>query len=116
MPQLEATMTARRFVLHFTGAEQPELSRTDFHHPQYAPRGRSAVRGKDEGAYPGAGSFQWSPVVKVLIAYLLRCAAWGRLPSRHGECPFLEGGPGTPAASLNWALGKKLQWMCEMFG
>jgi tetratricopeptide (TPR) repeat protein len=113
------TLTQVRFVLRFTGSKDPELWKTEFHHPHYAPGGRRTARGKDEGAHPAEGSFQWSPAVKVLAAYLLRCAAWGRRERDGGAgtgCPFLEGRQHTPAATLNYALSKKNEWLCDMFG
>jgi tetratricopeptide (TPR) repeat protein len=114
------TMTLARFVLHFTGVTEPELWKTEFHHPHYAPGGRRAARGKDEGAHQADGSFQWSAAVKVLAAYLLRCAAFGRRDldegAAGGGCPSLQGGKATPAATLNYALSKKNEWIGDMFG
>jgi hypothetical protein len=108
-----------QFILHLTDGEEPELLRTEFYHPAYARDGRRTVRGKDEGAHQADGTFQWSAAVKVLVAYLLRCAAWARAcPIRNpGErCPVLEGGRSSPAASLNFALSKQNAWICDMFG
>src|SRR4051794_3294540 len=118
MAKLEAA-TRTQLILHFMGTDTPELRRTDFFHPVYAPGGRHTIRGKKPRAHPGFRSFQWSPAVKVLVAYLLRCAAWARRGGDRqsgAECPALEGGPGTPAASLNWALSKQNAWVCDMFG
>jgi RNA polymerase sigma-70 factor (ECF subfamily) len=73
------------------------------------------VRGKDEGAYLGSASFQWSPALKVLMAYLLRCAAAGRR-CPQGTDPILSGERSSPAASLNFAMSKKPNWIKDMFG
>src|SRR5262245_30984783 len=104
-----------RLVSRFTEGEAPELCETEFHHPQYAPNGRRAVRGKDEGASQAAGAFQWTPVVKVLAAYLLRCAAWAR-GGRVGLCPELRGKGSSAALSLSLAVSKGNRWICDMFG
>jgi hypothetical protein len=116
----QVTLVMRtQLILHLTDGEEPELFRTDFYHPSYAPNGRCTVRGKEPGAHLASGTFQWSPVVKVLVAYLLRCAAWARAcPNcKPGEgCPTLEGKRSTPAASLNYALSKSNAWICDMFG
>src|SRR5262249_42560525 len=84
-----ATKTA--LLLHLTVPNEPELWQTEFTHPQYTPSGgRRAVRGKDAGAWPGAGTFEWTGAVQVLTAYLLRCSAWGRREARGlpaGEFP-----------------------------
>jgi hypothetical protein len=108
-----------QFILHLTDGEEPELLRTEFFHPAYAPNGRKTVRGKDEGAYQADGTFQWTAAVRVLVAYLLRCAAWARACPNcnpEEECPKLEGRRNTPAASLNYALSKQTGWICDMFG
>jgi diguanylate cyclase (GGDEF)-like protein len=116
-----------RLVLHFTGGtagEDPALWQTEFHHQQFAPDGRRAARGQDEGAHDVDGTFQWTAAVRVLAAYLLRCAAWAqRHPNGrcggagpNAQCPALEGGRASPAATLNYAMSKKNQWLRDMFG
>jgi predicted AAA+ superfamily ATPase len=106
-------VVSSRFVARFT--ELPELFETEFHHSQYAPKGRRAARGKDEGASQADGTFQWTPAVKVLAAYLLRCAVWARR-CRDGTCPCLRGRRGSSAASLGYAMSKRNRWICDMFG
>src|SRR5262249_33106285 len=88
---------------------------TRFYHTKFAPWGHHSVRGKDEGAHFGSASFQWSPALKVLAAYLLWCAASARR-SPNGSCPTLTGGRSSPAASLNYAMSKKTEWIKDMFG
>src|SRR5262249_37622117 len=87
----------------------------EFFHPLFAPSRHRAARGKDEGANIGYGTFQWTPAVKVLTAYLLRCAAWGRRGTGE-QFPTLEGFRTTRAATLNYAMSKKTGWVCDMFG
>lgn len=107
------TASGTQYAAEFV--DGPALHRVTFRHPQYAPGGRTSVRGNDTGGTNAAGSFQWSPVVRVLVAYLMRCAAWGR-GERLTPLPRLEGGQGTPAASLSYAIEKKVAWLCDMFG
>jgi hypothetical protein len=104
-----------RLFLYFTAGPDPELLETRFYHAQFAPWGLHCVRGKDEGAHFGSASFQWSPALKVLAAYLLSCAASGRR-SPDGLCPALTGERSSPAASLNYAMSKKPEWIKDMFG
>src|SRR5262249_10535607 len=101
------------YAAHFT--EVPELFRSEFRHPQYAPDGRVCVRGNDTGGRVADGSFQWSPAVRVLVAYLMRCAAWGR-GDRAEPFPQLQGRRRTHAASLTFTIAKRPTWLCEMFG
>src|SRR5262245_2265354 len=106
-------ITATRLVLRFTGVKVA-LWKTEFHHPKYAPGGRRTARGRDPGANIAHGTFEWTLVVKVLVSYLLRCAAWALRREKgleSGTCPSLEGERGTPAASLNYALSKKPRWI-----
>jgi RNA polymerase sigma-70 factor (ECF subfamily) len=104
-----------RLILYFSGGTSPELLETRFYHTLFAPRGRHCVRGKDEGAHAGSASFQWSPALKVLTAYLLACAAWARRYN-DGACATLKGERSSPAASLNYAMSKKPAWIKDMFG
>ena len=112
------TMPGTQLVLYFTGSKEVELWQTEFTHPTWLGPGgkRRTARGKDEGAHPGCGSFQWTAAVRVLSSHLLRYAAWGRRRRDGNEPPVLEGGRCTPAATLNYALSKKPQWVCDMFG
>lgn len=114
------TMTRSRLVLHFTEANPAELCETSFQHLHLAPAGFRAFRGKDLGAHPPhAGTFQWTGAVKVLVFYLLRCAAWGRRNpdlANGTTFPCLKGGRPSAALTLNNALSKKTDWICDMFG
>jgi RNA polymerase sigma-70 factor (ECF subfamily) len=110
-----------RLELTFTGERQPALNKTTFRHPLLDKEGneQNAVRGRDEGAHPtDYGSFPWSRAVQALAVLLLRWAAWARRPRRNGAArePDFAGGRGSLAASLNFALSKKNDWLCEMFG
>ena len=77
--------------------------------PRPRPRRNSAT---------GVGhTFEWTAAVKVLAAYLLRCAAWQRRDANGfapPEFPRLEGGKLSPAASLSFAMSKKNDWILAM--
>jgi RNA polymerase sigma-70 factor (ECF subfamily) len=107
--------TIPRLILHFSTGTAPELLETRFYHAAFAPRGRHCVRGKDEGAHAGSASFQWSAALKVLTAYLLACAASARRCT-DASCPILTGERSSAAASLNFAMSKKPDWIKDMFG
>ena len=70
---------------------------------------RRSVRGKSGGAYRSAGSFQWTSAVRGLAFLLVQTAL---IP----ESAVLEGGAGSLAASLDYAISKQPMWLTEMFG
>jgi RNA polymerase sigma factor (sigma-70 family) len=112
----------RELELWFTGGATPALYETVFRHPylsDVAGQEQHAVRGKDEGAHPRHyGSFQWSRAVQALAVFMLGWAAWARRPKHNGFAhgPTFQGMHSTPASSLNYALSKKNDWLCDMFG
>src|SRR5262249_9197429 len=63
-------------------------------------------------------SFDWSPVVRVLVVYALRYAAWGRREPGGAvtEAPRLEGVKPCAASSLSYALSKEVNWISHVFG
>jgi len=103
-----------RLELHFTDAHTPELFRTSFRHDAL-PAVRCAVRGKTDGAFGGLHSFQWTPALRAMSVLLLGAAAWGE---RGGgpEPHVLQGGAGSAAASLDYAISKQPDWMLAIFG
>jgi len=74
-----------------------------------------AVRGKTAGAYKNAGKFQWTPGVKALSIVFLRALSL-TLRQDISFCPLLEGGRGSLASSLDYALSKQPEWLFDMFG
>lgn len=101
--------------LHFSVDNMPQLLRSEFH---WATRQvqQIAVRGKSSGAYgPTTGSFQWTPAVQALSAALL-VAATRAVEGTVSTTPLLEGGYGSPASSLAYALAKQPRWLLDMFG
>jgi len=73
-----------------------------------------AVRGKTAGAYKCTGSFQWTPAVKAVCVLFLQ--ALTRRHGNHPSRPTISGRRGSPASSLDYAIEKEPQWLCDMFG
>lgn len=77
------------------------------------------MRGKS-GAVSGTGeSFQWTPAVKALVLLFLRTKFSSNETELTADCikgSSIEGEPGTPASSLDNALGKEPVWLIELFG
>ncbi len=113
--------------LWFTCANAPELQKVSFCHPLLKEDALS-IRGKTSGAFsplPGTkpkevsvgwGSFQWSQAVQALCILLLRTAACTGAGENTKPLPQLSGVRGSPAASLDFALGKPPVWLQDMFG
>jgi hypothetical protein len=87
---------------------QPNLVEVAFRRNQDTPIIRT-VRGKFCYIVPAGGSFQWTRAVKSLTVLLLRSAI-------QGSGAVIEGGSGSLAASLDYALSKEPTWLSEMFG
>lgn len=73
-----------------------------------------SVRGKTAGVFGNFGTFQWTPGVRALCVLFLRACA--RLQNCVDLAPLISGDRGSIAASLDYALDKEPQWICEMFG
>lgn len=72
-----------------------------------------SVRGKTNGAYRGAGTFQWSSAVRAVACIFIRAKLLDE--SSAGE-PMLSGEANSLAASLDYAITKHPAWMLDMFG
>ena len=97
-------------LLFFSGANI-ELIRVDFangSHPTI-----TSIRGKTNGAYRGAGTFQWSSAVRGMASIFLRAKLSANL---HPVEPMLSGEERSLAASLDYALTKRPNWLLDMFG
>ena len=70
-----------------------------------------SLRGKSQGAYGGAHSFQWTAAVRALAQLALTSKL-----ARDEKQAVLEGERGSLVSSLDYALGKKPLWLAEMFG
>jgi hypothetical protein len=98
-------------VLHFSRNSTVELIRSEFSDAsrQY---NKVCLRGKGTDTL-GTGSFQWTSGVRAVCAVFLRCAISDK-DDRFGYC--LQGGRGSLASSLDYALSKSPTWLIEMFG
>ena len=74
-----------------------------------------AVRGKTAGAYKCSGSFQWTPAVKAVSVLLLNALA-NSFENSDTATPMISGKRGSLASSLDYAIDKEPQWLCDMFG
>jgi hypothetical protein len=73
-----------------------------------------AVRGKTSGAYRSTGSFQWTPAVKAVCSLFLQTLTLSFEQQLSG--PVMSGRRGSLASSLDYAIDKEPQWLCDMFG
>lgn len=105
-------MIVRNLNLFFCGTEHIELVSTELTLVQ-SQVSLTCVRGKSSGAFKGAGTFQWTSAVRGACSILLR----HHLQSfTNGIQPYLSGGRGSCAASLDYAITKQPLWMVDMFG
>jgi hypothetical protein len=100
-------------ALWFYFKEHIELEKITFRSPLLLDEIR-AVRGKTPGAYLRSVTFQWTSAVQALSILLLR-AAQRQVCESNSEEPLLQGGKGSPAASLDAALNKDSAWL-DLFG
>ncbi len=105
-----------KFVLEFCIEDgRPSLSRTMFH-PSGSSKAIECVRG---GLSPRRDiqTFPWSSAVHALAVLMVR-----HVLSPYAEAPTpliggeIAGEDGSPAASLDYAIGKKNAWLMDMFG
>jgi len=104
----------RAISLWFAGQTDVQLIQTSFLDCTEA-GARVTVRGKDNGAFRGAGTFQWTSAVRGLCILLVRA----KLASLTGMIPpkgHLSGERGSLAASLDYAMTKQPGWLVDMFG
>lgn len=100
-------MSECRLTLRFTRQPAPELYRIEF--VDEVGNRVHAFRGKADGANSGASTFQWTAAVRALASLALRAKLSG------AEVAVLSGERGSPAAALDFALGKPPRWMRELF-
>lgn len=101
-----------KLALWFTG-NPPTLDRTCFSHHGVG-EDIKAVRGKTPGAYRKLGTFQWTQAVQGMSILALRTAALAKYGC--GAITVMEGYEGSPASSLDYAIGKLPVWMLDVFG
>jgi hypothetical protein len=97
---------------------KPQLAATkmSFTYPPYQLQ-RTLIRGRGVGAFPSPYSFPWSSAPKALVALAIKTAIQhidsGLNPSE--AVAILEGRKGSLAASLDYAISKKPNWVMELF-
>jgi len=103
-----------QLILHFAhNAGRIELEKTLFR--SSAGEEFIAVRGKTAGAYGCIGSFQWTPAVKALCAFFVQALRRNSIKEQTSG-PMISGTRGSLASSLDYAINKEPQWLCDMFG
>jgi hypothetical protein len=100
-----------RIRLTFSSSRDVELFRVDCVDGERSPV--TCIRGKTNGAYRGAGTFQWSSAVRAAACVFLKSKVLSDLPP--GE-PMLSGEALSLAASLDYAITKQPAWIVDMFG
>lgn len=103
-------MGCRSLKLWFDG-DCPELVQTEFQFSADSPE-RTAIRGKTSGAHMLAQSFQWSAAVQALAVLILEYVS----ASSDQSVPVISGGRGSLAMSLDYAIQKQTNSLCEIFG
>ncbi len=104
-----------RIHFWFSGLEQPELDKTFFcFHPDV--QGRTAFRTRFASLTSDYSGFRWTPALRALTVFFLQTAAQSLKVSCSGPIHLFEGGRGSLAASLDFALGKQSDWMNAIFG
>ncbi len=99
--------------LFFADSQSPQLTHTIFSHgivgePILAWRGRAL------GVYESNRTFQWTAGVQAFCILCLK----GAICCKGGDRSrlILSGGARTPAASLDYAISKKTNWLIDMLG
>ncbi len=105
-------MNTISIVLHFTETANVELVRSEFRDSTHK-YSKVCVRGKAAVTADEMGSFQWTSGVRALCCVFLRFVT-SEQDQRFGYC--LQGGRGSLASSLDYALSKSPAWLLEMFG
>jgi len=109
-----------RIEIFLSSRDDPQLMETHFEYGEGARECvKKASRGLDEGTFNrDYGSFTWTRAVQAITVCFLRWAAWGRRSKvdRGASPPDIQGKRGSLAATLNYALTKKPQWLSDVFG
>lgn len=102
--------------LWFNSGVGPQLERSEFYSSKDNKK-HISVRGKDSGAFIGAGSFIWSAGVRaVCIFFLKSCYHHNQSNIFNVFPPVMRGERSTPSHSLALSVAKGPNWMHEMFG
>jgi hypothetical protein len=98
----------KKLILNFYNHQ---LVETYFSHPLLE-KPKIAIRGKTNGVFAGAGTFQWTNAVK---AFAILCFKT-KVSTRTGDDFFISGHFGSYAASLDYAVSKEPNWLIDMLG
>lgn len=104
-------MCGCQLKLWFVSFDSPSLLRSEFSRP--GSDLAVCVRGRTAGVFGDSGTFGWTSAVRAICAIALRAKLNSMDP--HSIC-YIEGGRGSLAASIDYALAKQPSWLCEMFG
>ncbi len=102
-------MCTTKISLFFQASAGLTLEKTKFEHSAVGVR--ECTRGRI--GIGTCGSFQWSSAVQSLAFLVVQSAANSKAPESY---PTLRGDKGSPAASLDYAMGKSPNWIIDMFG
>ena len=100
-------------TLWFANEAYPELCRWQFFHPCLKNE-IVAIRGKGTVGDSGSSSFQWTSAVRALAIVFLKARLAQFFDDRSPV--QISGTRGSFASSLDDALYKEPEWMCELFG
>ncbi len=96
--------------LYFTSGEELRLYRVE---SRYGSVHRISFNGDHRERGEGAGFFPWSRGVRAMSAVVVRAVVSSCVP---GVDPYVKGGRGSLAASLDGALSKEPHWLLDCFG
>lgn len=112
-PHVHVVRSNVELSLWFSTQKQLQLFKTHFRCP-LLPEDIISIRGRTGGAYLTEATFKWTGGVQALCLLLLKAAVMAKRGSPV-VCPLLEGGLGSPAATLDAALDKQTAWL-DLFG
>ncbi len=96
-----------KLILNFVSSESElSLFSTEFFHPAIG-ESRRAIRGRTSGPFQSFGSYPWSAAVQALTLLCMR--------TKCGVAT-IQGGPGSLALSLDYAIAKGPAWLIDIFG
>lgn len=107
-------MGQTRISLFFSAWPNPELISTSFSHPLLANETLSTLRASTTPP-SHVGTFKWSTGVHALTVLLVSYRLFEEIEI-EGQHQGISGGCGSPAATLDYSLSKKPQWLFDMFG
>lgn len=108
-------MSIRKLSLEFDSLSEAQVIEMRLNHSEI-PAPRCVVRGKANGAFEGAGTFQWTSAVKAVALLAVSTVLTRYEDSEKNSAAILSGGTGSLAASLDYAISKRPGWLVDTFG